>query len=416
MRPTGNAAQVNRLDPITTSTDIPTFDVLVVGGGNAGISAAARAIRTGIRDVAVIEPQQVHTYRPLLSYVGAGQATLNEAQRTQRSVIPRGCTWIEDSATVVDAPNNTVTCASGRRFRYRDLVLGPGLVPDDDELPGIAEAVDSPGVASNYLDRADKTWTLVENMPAFGHAVFTVPRPPVSCTGTTLKPLFLAASHWHRVGRLSGIEITLLVDRPRLLGVPELDAVLMDRLQQLGVHVHFDTSVVSLEPASRRIETVTAGSTPSTVEYDFLHLVPPFRGPRLITESNLSADGMHGLVDVDPHTFRHRTHPNIWAVGDGASIDTDPSGGGLRKQVSVLVDNIHATREGKATSTYDGYTVAPIPLDDRRLVAAEFDRAGRLSSSLPSFLDPLTPRRSAFAFDRYGLPQIYWHSILRGRV
>lgn len=51
------------------------FDVMVIGGGNAGISAAARLLRRGIRDVAVVEPQWVHTYRPLLSYVGGGQAS-----------------------------------------------------------------------------------------------------------------------------------------------------------------------------------------------------------------------------------------------------------------------------------------------------------------------------------------------------
>ena len=51
------------------STADQYFDVLVVGGGNAGISAAARLIKKGITDVAVIEPQRVHTYRPLLSLI-----------------------------------------------------------------------------------------------------------------------------------------------------------------------------------------------------------------------------------------------------------------------------------------------------------------------------------------------------------
>lgn len=72
------------------------FDVVVLGGGNAGMSAAARLLRSGVHDVAVVEPQDVHTYRPLLSYVGGGQVRLRTAERTQRSVTPRGCTWIRD--------------------------------------------------------------------------------------------------------------------------------------------------------------------------------------------------------------------------------------------------------------------------------------------------------------------------------
>ena len=65
---------------------------------------------------------------------------------------------------------------------------------------------------------------------------------------------------------------------------------------------------------------------------------------------------------------------------------------------------------------YDGYTVAPVAIDGHRLIAGEFDRAGTVQSSLPSFVDPLKPRRSAWAFDRYGLPQMYWNLILKGRL
>ena len=53
-------------------------DVVVVGGGNAGISLAAKLLRDGCRDVAVVEPKAVHHYRPLLSYVAGGAATLDD--------------------------------------------------------------------------------------------------------------------------------------------------------------------------------------------------------------------------------------------------------------------------------------------------------------------------------------------------
>ncbi|WP_197037822.1 MULTISPECIES: FAD/NAD(P)-binding oxidoreductase [Actinomycetes] len=107
------------------STADQHYDVLVIGGGNAGISAAARLIKKGITDVAVIEPQRVHTYRPLLSYVGGGQATLNDAERTQRSVTPEQCTWVQDTAISVDAPSQTVLCASGRITDTATWFSGP---------------------------------------------------------------------------------------------------------------------------------------------------------------------------------------------------------------------------------------------------------------------------------------------------
>jgi sulfide:quinone oxidoreductase len=396
-----------------TNSGSESFDVVVVGGGNAGISAAARLNRRGIAGVAVIEPQSVHTYRPLLSYVGGGEASMAVAERTQRSVTPPQCRWLQDSAVGVDADAHTVHCASGAAYRYRDLLLGTGLMPDDEALPEVHAAADSPAVASNYLDRAEKTWQLIQSTRSGQHAVFTVPRPPVSCTGTTLKPLFLAAAYWKRQGR--DVAITLVIDRPQLMGVAGLDERLAAALADLGVNVMMRTAVSAVNTAERRI-TVTGDGGSQELAYDMLHLVPPFRGPRWLAESGLTGDQPHGLVDIDPHTFRHRVHPDVWAIGDGAAVDTDPSGGALRRQVAIMVDNLLAARNGGQMTEYDGYTVAPITTDAHLLIAAEFDRAGTVTSSLPSFLDPLKPRRSAWAFDRYALPQTYWHLILKGRV
>jgi sulfide:quinone oxidoreductase len=387
----------------------------VIGGGNAGISAAARFLRKGVSSVAVVEPQLVHTYRPLLSYVGGGQAALRTARRTQRSVTPRGCGWIQDSAVAVDAEAHTVTFASGRTHGYRDLVLGVGLVPDDGALPGIAEALHSPAVASNYLDHAEKTWDLVREMRS-GHAVFTVPRPPVSCTGTTIKPLFLAAAHWKRAGRLGDIDITLIVDRDGLIDVPDLDERLSRCLEELNVRVLHRTSVTAVDPERTELTITGPDGEPRPVPYDLLHLVPPYCGPAWLADSGLSDADRHGVVDVDPRTFRHRTQPDVWAIGDGSGIDTDPSGGALRRQVKILVDNVLSARTGGSMDEYDGYTVAPVATDAHLLIAGEFDRSGAVTSSLPSFVDPLKPRRAAWAFDRYGLPQTYWNLILKGRV
>lgn len=390
------------------------FDVVIIGGGNAGISAAARLIRLGIEDVAVIEPDAVHTYRPLLSYVGGGQARLTDAERTQRSVTPDGASWIRDAVVAVEPSAHRVRTESGAVVGYRDLVAAPGLVPDTDALPGLDAALDAPGVTSNYLDRAARTWELVRTIEPGSRVVFTVPRAPVSCTGTTIKPLFLAAAHWRRRGILETLDVTLVVDRPGLIGVRELDAALRSRLDALNVRVWHDTAVTALHPGDRAI-TVGAEVGAQRLSYDLLHLVPPFRGPRWIETSGLAA-APHGLVDIDPGSLRHRTFADIWSAGDAAAVATDPSGGALRRQIAVLADNLVAARAGEPLRAYDGYTVAPVATDAHRLIPAEFDRDGALSSSLPSFLDPLRPRRSAWAFDRYVLPRVYWNLLLRGRL
>ncbi|MCV7128587.1 FAD-dependent oxidoreductase, partial [Mycolicibacterium vanbaalenii] len=72
--------------------------ILIVGGGTAGISVAARLLRKGHTDVAVIEPSEVHYYQPLWTLVGGGQAKASTTARAEASVMPKGATWIKNAA------------------------------------------------------------------------------------------------------------------------------------------------------------------------------------------------------------------------------------------------------------------------------------------------------------------------------
>ena len=115
-------------------------EVLIVGGGNAGISLAARLLRDGAQDVAVVESESVHRYRPLLNYVGAGEATMASLERPAATVMPDECTWIQDQVVAFDAEGPSVLTRDGRRIGCTTLVLCTGLEEDWDATPGLAEA------------------------------------------------------------------------------------------------------------------------------------------------------------------------------------------------------------------------------------------------------------------------------------
>ena len=81
----------------------------------------------------------------------------------------------------------------------------------------------------------------------------------------------------------------------------------------------------------------------------------------------------------------------------------------------LVADNIARRRRGRPYVHYDGYSTAPITVARDRLVLAEFDRTGTITPSVP-VVDLTRTRRSTWAYDRYLQPQLYWHSILKGRV
>ncbi len=405
--------------------------MVIVGGGQAGVSLAARLRRDGFSDVALIDPRLTHRYRPLLSYVGGGQATLDELERPQAEVLPSGVTWYRDEVTVLDPVARRVETAGGRRIAAEDLVLCPGVTPDWDDVPGSHRAVHSAHGSSNYVDeRAPYTWQLIDGFAA-GNAVFVVAAGPVPCAGAALKPLFLAADHWRRTGVLGAMTVTLIVPWPTIFGIPAVDDELVVAARRFGITVLTRTRVRRIDTGTRILE-LDQGGIASELPYDLMHLAPRHRPPAWLTACGVgrpagetpaddmaddSAQDAHvaGMIDVDPGTLAHRRQAQLWGLGDAADVATSRSGGALRKQVAVVADNIARRRAGRPLVSYDGYSTAPITVGRDRLVLAEFDRAGQITPSVP-LVNLTRTRRSTWAYDRYLQPQLYWHSILKGRV
>ena len=153
--------------------------IVIVGGGSAGISVASRLLNAGEKDVAVIDPAEVHYYQPLWTLVGGGRARAGQSARAQAAVMPEGATWIREAATEIDPDAQTVSLASGASVRYDFLVVCPGLALDWDRLPGAAQTLGEGGVSSNYqFDLAPKTWEFIKPMRR-GTAVFTMPSGPI---------------------------------------------------------------------------------------------------------------------------------------------------------------------------------------------------------------------------------------------
>ena len=70
--------------------------ILIVGGGTAGVTVAASLRRRGpgSLDIAIVEPSEIHYYQPCFTLVGAGTYDMAKTRRPERSLIPAGVTFI----------------------------------------------------------------------------------------------------------------------------------------------------------------------------------------------------------------------------------------------------------------------------------------------------------------------------------
>ena len=95
---------------------------------------------------------------------------------------------------------------------------------------------------------------------------------------------------------------------------------------------------------STRPRKVAAAGDGDELPYDLFLGVPVHRSPQSWSESGLAADGW---VPVDPFTLE-TAFPDVYAVGDVASVGTPKAGVFAEGQASVVAEAISATLRGVA--------------------------------------------------------------------
>lgn len=391
---------------------------LIIGGGNAGISVAARLRRAGVEDIGLLEPSEKHFYQPLWTLVGGGRAPAKESMRSEASVVPQGVAWIKDRAEDIDPDGLLVTTASGIQISYDYLVVCPGIQLDWDGIPGMADSLTTPAVSSNYTyDLAPKTWERIRALRS-GTAVFSMPSGPIKCAGAPQKIAYLAADYWRQQRVLQDIRVVLVLPTPGMFGVPEFSEELERVVARYGIDVLKSSEVTEIDGAGKNVAVAdNAAETTSSIDFDFLHTVPPQSAPDWLKATPLADPASPGgYVDVDKYTMQHARYPNIFALGDAGSTPNSKTGAAIRKQAPVLVENLTAVMaEREPTARYGGYASCPLTTARDKMLLAEFDYSMRPAPSFPG-IDTTRERKDMWYLKRYGLPFMYWNLMLKGRA
>lgn len=389
--------------------------IVIIGGGTAGLTVAARLLRAGQSDVAVIEPSEKHYYQPLWTLVGAGIVQPDETERTEESVIPSGCNWIKDYAAEIDPEAKKVRLRSGNEVAYDYLVIAPGIQLDWDKIPGMRQALETDYVSSNYDFRlAPKTWRLIENFKG-GTALFMHPPGAIKCAGAPQKIMYLAADYFRRTGKADRSKVVFASAGAAIFGVAEFRAVLEKVIERYGIDTRFQHTMVEIRPEQREAvfdANIGGNIERRVIQYDIMHVVPPQSAPDFIKKSPIATK--EGWAAADKYTLQHPSYPNIFALGDASSLPTSRTGAAVRKQAPVLVKNLLAVMEGKEPSAkYDGYASCPLVLSYETLLLAEFDYDGKPAPSIP-LINTIKERHDMYLLKRYALPWLYWNLMLKG--
>jgi len=191
-------------------------NILIVGGGCAGIAVATRlhTLKPEL-SISIIEPSDKALYQAAWTLVGAGAYDKNQTIRPMAEVMPNYVNWIKDFAKTFEPENNTVKTNNGS-YSYDYLVVCPGIKLNFDGVQGLKQSLGKNNVCTNYdADLAEYTWRCLQNFQK-GTMLFTEPPMPIKCAGAPQKIMYLAADHLKQKGILGDCELEFLCTKPVL--------------------------------------------------------------------------------------------------------------------------------------------------------------------------------------------------------
>lgn len=393
------------------------YKILILGGGSAGISVAARLrkkLSSKDFDLAIVEPSATHDYQPLWTLVGAGVCKKEETRRKEAPFIPSGATWIQDRVERIDGSSNAITLASGKRVTYDYLVVSLGIKILWDGVPGLKETIGKNGVCSNYsYETAEYTWECIRNFKG-GTAIFTMPSTPVKCGGAPQKIMYLADDALRRQGVRDKSRIVFVTPQKAIFAIERYRKTLEGVIARKSLEMQYQHEVTAIDGPAKKATVLDKQSGESTeMAFEMIHVTPPMGPMDPIKNSDIADD--NGWVAVDKYSLQSTKFPNVFGLGDCINAPCAKTGAAVRKQAPVVVENLLSQMKSKALEAkYNGYGSCPLVTGYGKLILAEFGYDGAILESFP--IDQSKERWSMYMLKRHLLPQLYWHGMLKGRA
>ena len=432
-----------------------TGKILIIGGGLAGISTAARLANTLTNpDITIVEPNPKSVaYQPGTTLIAAGLYTKADVDYDTKDFLPNGVTLLKDRAIDFNPEANKVALESGETLTYDFLIVAAGLALDFGAIKGLEEIGDAytagdaskilkifgdSGVTSVYnIDSAVAMWEQTQKFIQKAKdgqkvkGVFTDPNTAIKCGGAPKKVMYLTNSRLNEAKARANAELTFYADSGKLFGVKEYADAIEKQFIARDMKWNFDHNLIGVDIKNKvatfdkhwqekgaydkdleEYETITKNMNVD-VPFDLLHITPPQKAPDEIGKSAIGS--AKGWVPVNKETLQHVKYKNIFALGDIAAVPMGKTGGTVRKQYKVLVDNLVAVMEGKEpTAVFGGYTVCPLITDIGKVMLAEFDWTAKPTPSFP--IDPTQERYIWWLLKVYLLKPMTQYGMLSGKA
>ncbi|EGT53452.1 hypothetical protein CAEBREN_32809 [Caenorhabditis brenneri] len=213
-----------------------------------------------------------------------------------------------------------------------------------DMIKGAKEALETPGVCSNYSPfYVEKHYKEAMNFKG-GNAVYTFPNTPIKCAGAPQKACYITDSILRQRGVRDKAHMIYATSLKRLFGI--------------------ESYLKSLEKVARE-KDIDVRTRRNSIEYSLLHIGPPCSTPKALR--TLELVDKNGFMDVDVGSLQSKNFPNVFGVGDCMNTPNAKTAAAVSSHLKTIKRNLWQVMQGKTPSMqYGGYASCPLVVSTNR--------------------------------------------------
>jgi sulfide:quinone oxidoreductase len=390
--------------------------VVILGGGTGGTLTANRLRRQhdpADVGITVVDQDNRHVYQPGLLFVPFGLADVDEIVRPRGAQLHDDIRYVQSAIDHVDIDANEVVLADGEVVHYDALVVATGAVLLPEETEGLTGAGWMSKVFTFYdLDGAK---ALAEALRWFdgGRLVVNLVDMPIKCPVAPLEFCFLADWYFHERGIRDKVDITYVTPLDAAFTKPVAARQLARLLGDKGIELVTEFNTGQVDGDGGKLVSYDGREVP----FD-LGVVVPLHGGAPYVGRSLGLGDELNFIPTDEHTLQSKAAPDIFAIGDAASLPNSKAGSVTHFEGEVLVDNIGRFLAGQPLDgQYDGHVNCFIETGFHKALLIDFNYDTEpLPGHFPTRVGlPLLKESRLNHLGKLMFQWFYWHALLPGR-
>jgi NADH dehydrogenase len=368
-----------------------TPDVIVVGGGFAGVAAAEKLGKAGIKTL-LIDKNSYHQFQPLLYQLATAQIGESAIARPLRSIFKHipSVRVLREEVSGIDAAKRTVTTADGTTWTAASaLVIACGAVPNFFGTPGAEElayplysAKDANRLGNTLADLLDQADA--DNKPVNVAVVGAGPTGVETAGAIAENFRFVVPGLYSdEFAAKCSVSLVDMLPHPLMPFSEKSQQYATKELESRGVELELGSPVTAVKDDSLAIGdrsipadlVVWAGGLKAGSLLGEAGL-PQGRGGRIDVRSDLTVEGMDG----------------VYVLGDAANItdargDHLPQLGSVAKQSGAwAARNIEAALAGRPLEAFGYADKGYMAMIGRGSAVAELGRKRYFLGGFPAFM------------------------------